>query len=70
MTIGAGLSTEILAQRIEQILPLSTREYLTRYLQSLQKVTLKASANWSFKPEALVTPALEREKHLLFEECK
>ena len=70
MTIGTGLSTEILAQRIEQILPLSTREYLTRYLQSLQKVTLKASDNWSFMPETLVTPALEREKHLLFEECK
>ena len=70
MTIGAGISHEMLVQRIEQILPLSTREYLTRYLQSLQKVTLKASDNWSFMPETLVTPALEREKHLLFEECK
>lgn len=66
MTRGAGIRKEDLAQRIVYTSEKDLRFYLLQQIEKQRRMAPKANSNWKFVPEQIVTPAMERERKLMF----
>ncbi len=65
---AAGISRDILAQRIVFSTPRDLRYYISEWISDIDTVSPKPSGSWSVLPAAWVKDATERETKLLFGE--
>ena len=68
LTLGAGIPADSLESRIVYQSPRDQRYYLTEKIRREGKVDAQPLNNWRFVPEAWATPALERDRKLIFKE--
>ena len=66
LTRGAGIAIDSIPSRIEYSSPRDLRYYLTEKIKATGHITPRALNNWRFIPEEWATPALARDRHLLF----
>ena len=68
LTLGAGIPADSLESRIVYQSPRDQRYYLTEKIRREGKVDAQPLNNWHFVPEAWATPALKRDRKLIFKE--
>lgn len=70
LTKGAGLTKEEIEHRIKAMSKMDIRYYMLQYIKAKGVIEPKPRGHWMFVPEEFTTPAIEREKKLLFERNK
>ena len=65
---GAGIPFDSIPQRFVYMSKRDQRHYLTQKIERERNVNAKALNNWRFVPEAWATPALARDRKLIFKE--
>ena len=66
LTKGAGLTKEEIERRIRSVSPMDIRHYLMEYVRSRGTIDPQPRNHWRFVPSEWTTPAIERERNLLF----
>lgn len=66
LTRGAGIASDELKSRILHSSPYDLRYYLMKAIQQKGVITPTVTHNWRFVPEALVAPAIARDRETLF----
>ncbi|MCM1519331.1 MAG: bifunctional metallophosphatase/5'-nucleotidase [Lachnoclostridium sp.] len=66
LTKGAGIPAEELPKRIISSTDKDLRYYLIKAVEQRGTITPGVKGNWHFVPEALVAPAAERDRKILF----
>lgn len=70
LTKGAGLTKEEIEHRIKGMSKMDIRYYMLQYIKAKGVIEPKPRGHWMFVPEEFTTPAIEREKRILFERNK
>ena len=68
LTKGAGIPADELRSRIIYESELDQRHYLTKEIEKNKVMSPQANNNWRFVPEEWTTPAILRDRKLLFGE--
>ena len=68
LTRGAGIPIDSIDSRVLFHTEMDQRHYLTLEIERMGTINPEPNNNWRFVPEALVKPALERDRILLFGE--
>lgn len=70
LTRGAGIAKSELKSRVVWQSPKGQRHYIAREIERMGVCRPKANGNWRFVPEAWAGPALERDRKLIFGQCR
>lgn len=68
LTEGAGIAKKDLKERIVKSTDKDLRYYMMKYIEEKRTLAPEALNQWKFIPEDIVSPAVERDRRLLFNE--